>query len=322
MSIMRHYLNIINEATADDYFRKIDALDAMINDKATTPGEKSNAASLKAKVEKKLKDEFPNAQRSAPKDKVHGYGSWDDVMKDPWFQWAKGMGEYLDKEKLWQTDRNAAEAELRRLIDRRKQIVRSYMPGDTEGAQDLNDAKYAVDRFMRKYLPDLWKAEVAKRDVANHKAGLRADKKRAEKDKVIKQANKGLLTYSQSKAASLPFAQKLKDKIKGVHSGGKYRFMFNFKDSNFLTWLADCQAPVVRVIVQDLSTKEKQELCNLIDRCAEQGLNTKVFTRKQKDDLIKKINSTPPHRVAREKYAAPSDEDFYNKAKQRPKRYR
>lgn len=42
---------------------KIDALDAVLADKAATPGEKENAAALKIKLQNKLQTEFPGAMR-------------------------------------------------------------------------------------------------------------------------------------------------------------------------------------------------------------------------------------------------------------------
>ena len=38
------------EVTADDIFRKLDGLNAMIKDPATTPNEKHNAAKLKQNI--------------------------------------------------------------------------------------------------------------------------------------------------------------------------------------------------------------------------------------------------------------------------------
>ena len=46
---MMRFYHMLAEETADDLYRKIDALDAVINDGAATDGEKENAKSLKAK---------------------------------------------------------------------------------------------------------------------------------------------------------------------------------------------------------------------------------------------------------------------------------
>lgn len=76
-------ISVLLEATANDLFRKVDALDAMINDQSTTQGEKDNARVLKQKIEAKIAQEFPNATRpSKSSDSVTG------MSKDEYDFWA------------------------------------------------------------------------------------------------------------------------------------------------------------------------------------------------------------------------------------------
>jgi hypothetical protein len=56
---MRIY-DMLAEETADDLFRKITALDAVINDAAATDGEKDNARRLKDRLQQRLKSDYPN----------------------------------------------------------------------------------------------------------------------------------------------------------------------------------------------------------------------------------------------------------------------
>lgn len=300
---------------AADYYRKIDALEAMANDRAASPNEKQTALTLKARLEKRLQEEFPNARRPKPKtdSPTPGWGSATEMMSDPWVKWALGLGDYLKKEELWKSDRKAAEAELLRRIQQRKAAVARHVQGDLESLQNVKDARYSVDRFMREFLPDVWEAEQAKREVAGNKASQRADIKRRAKQAEIKKANEGRLSYGASKLAAAPFATKLKDVIQGVHAAGSYKGLQYNREGNFLTWLSNVHAPVVRHIVKNLDPAEKSKLIDLVERSAEQGQN-KVFTRKQKDDFIKKLNSAP----VKTQYM--DDEAHYFASKKKPQR--
>lgn len=82
---MRNLRNILSllekEDTAEDLQRKIASLDAMLNDKSTTPGEKTNAQTLKATLEKRLKTEFPDNTPNQPEYNSEDKGYYSSEQK-------------------------------------------------------------------------------------------------------------------------------------------------------------------------------------------------------------------------------------------------
>lgn len=73
--IIKEYIIATEEYSEQELTRKITGLDAMINDPATTPGEKRNAADLKQKLQNKLQNlQLTNPKSSDFKDILASYG--------------------------------------------------------------------------------------------------------------------------------------------------------------------------------------------------------------------------------------------------------
>lgn len=190
MQDMRSIINIINEASSDDYFRKIEALDNMINDKAATAGEKENAKTLKAKIEQKLKAEFPNAKPSA-KAKANPYSA-DDIYAQhgDWFSdifrgWdaARAKEAKYNAAKEPGADRGWIKDEIEQLKARRKQVNVGRSLGNVKDNQEYKALSTRIDRLLSTYFPEEWAELERKREKANAKAYDRRAEKNNAKDK-------------------------------------------------------------------------------------------------------------------------------------------
>lgn len=160
------FYKLLAEATADDLFRKIDALDATINDRATTPNEKESAAGLKARLVGKLERDFPNAQRPAPRAARQS----SSPAADDWMSgMARGMDAYDEYERVKKdpnADRSKYRAQIERLRQERRQVAPGRGLGDTHATERVKEIDSKIRRIYRDMFPEEWKELEAKREKA------------------------------------------------------------------------------------------------------------------------------------------------------------
>lgn len=176
---MRYY-DILAEETADDLYRKIAALTAVINDAAATDGEKENARRLKDRLEQRLQTDYPNQKSSQITD-----------LENSWLgQMAKAVHDEEERKKYWAENPGAETAywkrELERLKNQRADFYRSMIPGDVYNAGTMQEYNRRIDSILKKHFPEEWKAELAKREKKRASSYKAADKKRQAKDKELK----------------------------------------------------------------------------------------------------------------------------------------
>lgn len=296
---LRKYLDIILEAneTADDLFRKLDSLNAMINDSATTEGEKANARSLKAKIEQKLKDKFPNATRSQLKYSVDDLSAWQDF--------AKGYTKAHDEYKRYQQakddptiDRGFILDEIERLKQRRKELAKRRAWGDVEANRDYKDLTYKIERLYKEFFPDEWGKIVAKRDSANYKAGKRAHAKRQEKmAKTNTTAKESGLSFAQAAKNAEPALKRLHANLKGSKiTTSSYRGIVGsfISGRNTLWALAQTKTTDLRKAFQELDKDDQTAIRDAVESVHTKGYvsdSMAGYTEVQKKKVLNALTS-------------------------------
>lgn len=229
------------EATAADLYRKIDGLQAMIDDKTTTPGEKENAAASIKKLQARLDQEFPGQAKPQPKsaDPYANYNPEDDWL----YQMARAAREQQDLQDLKKKDpaeyENVMRQKLKKMQDNLKIMRRQHIPGNVETARNIQDYSYRVDRFIREHFPKDWEELEKKRAEQRNKSYAYADKKAKEKtaqkkDDITKAGKAGFKEVCKQYSNILePFFKALNSKqyrwvgdgkvtLRGAGSYGKY----------------------------------------------------------------------------------------------------
>lgn len=215
-------ISILLESTSDDLYRKIDALDAMIKDTATTTGEKENAAALKQKIEAKLAKMFPGAKRPEKVKATDTSYSSGFGNNDFWAGMAKAAKDAQDLEDLKQNDpeayRQRMEAKLKTMQDKLARMRKYHLSGNVETAYQIKQYAAEVERFLAREFPEKYAEIVAKRDEANYKAFQARSKKKADKEKAAKDAVKksGKLTWKEQGKTYEPALKALYDQLVGL----------------------------------------------------------------------------------------------------------
>jgi hypothetical protein len=185
------YVSILAEKTAADLFRKIDALDATINDRSITDGERAAATSFKDRLVQKLKTEFPGAQRPAPLSSRNQNSDFRDYAS----AFTRGMDEYDEYQRVKNdptADRSKYRAQIERLKAERRRVAPGRGLGDTHATQRVKEIDARVRRIYQDMFPAEWKELTAKREKAADAARDRAWEKKVaaetEKEKAAKAA--------------------------------------------------------------------------------------------------------------------------------------
>lgn len=290
------------EATAADLFRKLDGLKAMIDDPATTAGEKTTASKLMSKLEARLASEFPGAKKpstNAPDPMI----SRDNEF---WASVARGAQAEKELKDLKQTDPAAYKKRMQEKLAAMKRRLaamrRSHVPGNVETARDIADLSRSIDIFIRSEFPDQWEAIQQKRNDSNRRAGERRDQQRTAKQQAGKEEVKksGLGTWSTQGKAYEPALRALYNALRGT----KFRIA-NFKavlgagstawksGPDFLRILYMLPTGAIRTEWNRLDPETQQALRAAIDGMNSSGYNQKGYTPAQKAAIL---NAMTPYK--------------------------
>lgn len=175
---MRFY-SLLAEATAEDLFRKLDAVNASLNDKVPTANEKTSLEKAKAKLEKRLRDEFPGTTRPVANSQTRQQGSND---------WAANMARGMDAYDRYEKARTGSDADkepykrdIERMKAQRKDLKVAAGMGNVEASNDVKILTGRINRLYRDMFPDEWAKMELARKKASDSAYARNDKKRKEK---------------------------------------------------------------------------------------------------------------------------------------------
>ena len=286
------------EETADDLYRKIDALDAVINDGAATDGEKENAKSLKAKLQARLQSDYPGQKPG-----------WVDDLKNSWFgQMAKAAGEQEEREKYWRENPGAEEAywmqRYKDLRARRSRVGPGY--GNVERAEMYRELSYEIDRLLRDHLPDEWKKVLAQREKSRqagykYQAKKAAAKKKELNNKIKQQKEKGGLENWKvvNKEYIEPlsrFYELLKDTLVPKWTGMRVRDFG--KASTILMRLTDLATGDIRRKWSELSPEDQVAVKQAVEKVNTLGYKANGYTVAQKAKILDAMrpSKAPPPR--------------------------
>ncbi len=295
----------ILEAVAEDYFRKIEALDAMMTDRATTANEKQSAANLKAKIEQKLAAEFPNAKRS-PKssmdsDEFAAARAWAD-------EFARQQAEYdrYENAKKPGANRDFIRDKIERLKTQRKEALVQQAWGDVYAIRDVKELSAKIDRLYAEYFPEEWAEIEAKREANNARAAERAHEKRKEKVATMKAAaDESGLSFSTAAKGHDEVLKKIYKLITGkAYSPRGYGGVLS---TSTFYHLAQAGTKELRTAFAKLSPEEQVELRDIVKSIHtvghvgysydEETNNGYTEAQKQKVlkgmDLVKSANGIP-----------------------------
>jgi hypothetical protein len=275
------YHSILAEKTAADLYRKIDALDATINDRATTDSEKSSAATLKARLVDKLKSEFPGAERPAPQSSRSGGGQ----AADDWTAgFARGMDEYDEYQRVKAdptADRSKYRAQIERLKAERRRVAPARGLGDTHATERVKEIDRRVRRIYQDMFPEEWAEIERKRDIASRAAAERAWEKR-------KTANDEKVTASKKAGLSYKEAGKLHpESLKALATALKHRYA---KPTNILYYLmpAHTKKADLKAALAKMSPEDAANVKEMVSAIHTNGYTEDHpgFTPRQKADIL------------------------------------
>lgn len=300
-------ISILLESTSDDLYRKIDALDAMIKDASTTPGEKENAAALKKKIEAKLAATFPDAKRpvKSKNDSATSYSSGFG-SDDFWAGVAKAAKAASDLEDLKKTDpeayRQQMEARLKTMQAKLSRMRKNHLSGNVETAYQIKQYAAEVERFLAREFPEKYAEIVAKRDEANYKAYQARNKKKADKEKAAKDAVKksGKLTWKEQGKTYEPALKALYDQLVGL----EYR-PYGYKSvvgqgidkwksgSKFMISIIQMPMGEIRKAWNKLTPEYQQDLRDAVEGTNTMGYNQQGYTAAQQKSIL---NAMSPYK--------------------------
>ncbi len=286
------------ESTAEDLYRKMDALDAMIGDASTTQGEKDNAASLKKKIQAKLQKNFPNAVRKPTAKKPAG-------MSQSEHDWYSGMAKAAKKaqeeDDLKQNDPEAYKELMREKLEgmkaRLKTMRKYHLSGNVETAYQIQKLSREVESFMRKHFPEEYEELENKRREQSYKAYASREKKKAEKEKAEKDKLKksGMSTWKVAGKEHESALKKLYDQMEGLKFNahgysatlGKHHMSWgSMKGSKFMMRLTDLPMGKVREAWNSLDPAAQQELRDAVSKVNTMGYKNDGYTEAQKKKLL------------------------------------
>lgn len=305
---MRLY-DMLAEETADDLYRKITALDAVINDAAATAGEKDNARSLKARLQQRLQTDYPGEKSSLVKD-----------LENSWFgQMAKAEYERSEREKRWAEHPEEKTAYYRNQLNKlradRADFYRTMIPGDVYNQETMNSYNRKIDSILRNHFPEKWKAELAKREKKRQAGYKSADKKRAARDAELKKQvatakeKQGMGTWKE-------IGKEFEEPLKRFHlllKGLRYPKWIGLKVEGFkngadtLSTMKELATGDLRNKWTQLSPEDQQAVVAAVSRVNELGYKANGYTPAKKKELL---NALRPSKAKPSQY---DDPDRYQK---------
>lgn len=293
--------DMLSENTADDLFRKIAALNAVINDTAATDGEKLNAQSLKTRLEDKLKANFPNATPSAtkPTPAMSRSSNWQDDFDNSWIdKMTKAAADDAARSKHWAENPGAEQEywadELSRLKTARARFYKTMIPGNVHNAEQMREYNHRIDKILRIHFPELWKKELAKRDAKNTAGYKYRDKKKKEKDKILKtnvkaqKEKSGLGKANHVNAEYIEPLSRFYDKIKDLrlpqYPDTKFGQLYKAKDT--LRGLVQLGSGDIRRAWTDLSPEDQSAVKQAAEHVNTLGYKGKGYTPAQKLKIL------------------------------------
>jgi len=314
---MRFY-HLLSEETVDDLHRKIAAMNAMINDRASTDGEKENARSLKKKLELRLQTEFPNQQPS-----------WISDMSNDWFgQMAKAAAAEKEREDLFAKDPKAKEDYFRGLLNnlraRRKQFLQNRIPGDVESSGILKDYNRRIDKILKQHFPSEWQELLKKREEqrrAGYKRSAEKSKlKKKEQDNLVKQVKikDNLGTWKEIGKEYEDVLRKFQDKIKDLRipqypSQTFGKFKSGASTLSYLNWVSIGD---IRNKWSELDPADQEKIKEAISKVHTLGPKSNGYTDAQKKRII---DAMRPSKAAPSKYP-PNTDKYQEKLKRKAER--
>jgi hypothetical protein len=288
------------EATAADLFRKMDALDAMINDPSTTQGEKDNARASKEKIAAKLAKDFPDAKRPPKSSNAQSGMSKDEY--DFWSGMAKAAKASQEKEELKQKDpeeyKKLMRQELEAMKTKLKSLKKNHLSGNVETAHRIKVLSQKIENFMAREFPDEYKELQTKRDEANYKAFLARSKKAREKEKAEKDKLKksGFAKASEVGKEYADALQVLHKALEGVAlSGPGFKIRvgeknhWNWKTGHggrFIMYMPQIPTGKIREAWNSLDSDTQQQLRDAISKVNTQGWKHEGMTEVQKNKIL------------------------------------
>lgn len=285
--------NLLEAVSAADLFRKIDGLDAMIADTATTASEKATAAELKKKLQQRLETEFPNAVRP---DTDQSYSRETDEF---WTNVARASQAEQELRDLKNSDPEAYRKRMLEKLASMKQkladMKKRHVPGNVDSAYEIKEYSRKVDNFIKKELPDQWAEIERKRSEARVKSQSRQYQKRTEKEKAgrkaVKAEQKG--TFNSVGKQYGPALRELYNALLGVKFRA-YGFPAEMGKGTskwesgavFLRRLVFVPAGEIRKKWNQMDSAIQSDLRSAIEGVNTQGANFQGFTKAQKDSLL------------------------------------
>lgn len=283
---------LLEAVTAADLFRKIDGLDAMIKDPATTSGEKTNAAELKKRLQDRISREFPGATKT----QTAGIGPAEYEF---WTRMSNAAQAEKELQDLKQSNPEAYRKRMLEKLDKMKQTLsnmrKRHVPGNVETAYEIKEFSRKLDNFIRKEFPEKWAELEAKREAARSKSYARQDQKRTEKEKAgrkaVKAEQKG--TFNTVGKQYGPALRELYNALLGVKFRA-YGFPAEMgkgtskweSSAAFLRRLVFVPTGEIRKKWNQMDSAIQSDLRSAIEGVNTQGANFQGFTKAQKDSLL------------------------------------
>ena len=303
---------VLLETTSADLYRRIQALDSVIADKTASPGEKTNAKTIKKKLEKTLSKNFPDAKPPERGDEndteywkkmaqvyKHGSQFTDDPEIKFWAGMARSAKAAQELDDLKQHDPGAykqrMEARLKQMQRDLANMRRTHVPGNVETAYQIKQYTAKLERFMAKEFPEKYAEIVKKREEANYKAYQARDKKKAAKEREMKAAVKksGKLSWKEQGKTYETSLKALYDQLVGL----KYRAhgyptvvgdgYSKWKNgAKFLTQVIYMPMGEIRKAWNKLDSENQQALRNAVEGINTMGYNQQGYTEAQKKAIL------------------------------------
>jgi hypothetical protein len=283
---------LLEAVTAADLFRRIDGLDAMIKDPATTSGEKTNAAELKKRLQDRISREFPGATKT----QTAGIGPAEYEF---WTRMSNAAQAEKELQDLKQSNPEAYRKRMLEKLDKMKQTLsnmrKRHVPGNVETAYEIKEFSRKLDNFIRKEFPEKWAELEAKREAARSKSYARQDQKRTEKEKAgrkaVKAEQKG--TFNTVGKQYGPALRELYNALLGVKFRA-YGFPAEMgkgtskweSSAAFLRRLVFVPTGEIRKKWNQMDSAIQSDLRSAIEGVNTQGANFQGFTKAQKDSLL------------------------------------
>lgn len=278
---MRYY-SLLAEETATDLFRKIDALDATVNDRATTDNEKASAAKLKDRLVAKLNKDFPNAVRPAPQQSRR---SGSNAAANDWTAgFARGMDEYDEYQRVKNdptADRSKYRAQIERLKAERRRVAPARGLGDTHATERVKEIDRRVRRIYQDMFPEEWAEIERKRDIAGRAAAERAwAKSKAANDEKVAASKKSGLSYKEA-------SKMHPESLKAFAAALKHRYA-TAKNVLWYMMPAYSKKSEVKAALAKLSPEDVANIKEMVSAIHTNGYTEEHpgYTPRQKEDIL------------------------------------